>query len=119
MKRSCINCPCYFNSTGIEHLGINEDELYRQALQVMSRIVPSRPGARIVPSSHALISASILTEAHAQNLVHITSIQDALEEAHKNVTDKFNSRSRKAIAAHYKATRIVEPSFEIGDTVLV
>ncbi len=57
--------------------------------------------------------------ARARQLIAIDELRTALDLVHKDVERSVSIRRERAIAAHNKATNIINPSFEVGDFVLV
>lgn len=110
--------PLIINSAGFER-GNGKDGPLRSPLQVMTGILLNRPITRIKPSSSSTSSAITLPESASKKIFNITALQNGLQKMHKDVAKKIRHRRKKAIAAHNKATNIVEPRFEIGDHVLI
>jgi len=57
--------------------------------------------------------------ARASQVIAIDELRTALDLVHKDVERSVSRRREHAIAAHNKATNIINPSFEVGDFVLV
>ena len=118
-KEIITSIPTILNSAGLDRLGSNDDGTLRSPLQVMTGIIPNRPITRIIPATGSIVNAINFSEAEGQKLINIDALQNNLHHLHKDVSEKVSRRRRKAIAAHNKATNIVEPRFEICDFVLV
>jgi len=96
------------NSASLPRLGRNEDGSLRSPLQVMTGIRPNRPIARIEKTT-SIHETKLLDTARAAQIINIQELQNAVDLLHKDVSTKVTTRRKQAIAAHNKATNIVEP----------
>lgn len=55
----------------------------------------------------------------AERLCRRTELQNALNDIHKDVYRRVCKRPQRSINAHYAATKIVTPNFDVGDFVLI
>ncbi len=111
--------PSIINCTPLTRLGINTDGSTRSPLQVMTCIYPRRPILRVLPSGATPLQARTLTLAQAQQAYSVSVLQKALDELHKDVGRRINTRRKRAIEEHNRKTNIVLPRFSVGEFVLV
>lgn len=100
------------------HLGLREDGIARCPLEVMTGITPNHPINRNLTSKLRITDEKTMDRARLSQIISITELQTALDHVHKEVEGSVNLSSTRAIAAHNKATNIVNQSFSIGDFVL-
>lgn len=60
-----------------------------------------------------------LERVKAEQIVIIDKMQVALKAMHKKVSGFVTKNRARQLRAHYKQTNIVQPSFTVGDFVLV
>ena len=79
---------------------------------------PVRPLLRALPMAEFRHCPS-LTEARARQVMQIESVQNALDDMHRDVSDRVDARRRRAIADHNERTGVQPVNFARGDFVLV
>lgn len=107
------------NEASLGRLGMRKDGIPLSPLEVMTGIEPKRAILRILPNNPNVTKATSLDHARAAQVIAIRTLQDDLDNVHKDVSEAVSTRRKRAIAAHNKATNIITPSFDVGDFVLV
>ena len=109
------------NHAPLKTLGLRDPQIkkvYRTPLEVFMGHKPIRPLMRAVPISK-YETATTTDELHITSLLNIESIQNALQEVHREVAERrANSRARRT-SRHDKLTNVVASGFREGDWVLV
>lgn len=105
------------NESPVERLGKRADGIYRSPLEVMTGIMPSRSCPTSILNRDDHIKAITLSDC--QRITKIDCLQTALAGMHKTLSERMRANRERHIRSHNKRTNIVEPSFNIGDFVLV
>ena len=105
------------NESPVARLGMNEDNTCRTPLQVMTGIRPTRDSS--LQGDLRFIHGGDLTRNKIGTITNLDELQKAIENVHKNVSDRVSAERARQIHAHNKHTKVVTPSFTLGDFVLV
>lgn len=114
----CI-LPSILNEAPLSRLGTDKNGRSPCPIQVMTGIVPRRVLLRVVLDAMLSSKPIQLERARAEQRLDIAKLQKHLYELHQDVKMRADTRRRRAIETHNKATNISHPRFEIGDFVLV
>lgn len=106
------------NSAGLERLGKDSSGHFRSPLQVMTGLQPNLPITRLTNSAPAFSPDKSADYIRANQILNISELQQSLDAMHKDVSVRVENNRKKSLAAHNKATNIVEPKFYVGDLVL-
>ena len=87
-------------------------------MEVFTSCKPKRPLLRALPTTIPATEASI-EEVRAQQVTKIEQLQNALENMHKNVGERIIRNREKSVLRHNAKTNVINPSFHVGDFVLV
>lgn len=87
---------------------------YRSPLQVMTGLKPTIPNNLFGSSSKVKFKRS-----RAEQIMYIDKLQTVFCEMHKEVKQRSDKNRQVQIQAHNKKTNIFEPSFSLGDFVLI
>lgn len=104
------------NEAPLPHLGKRPFGTCRSPLKVMTSIQPPR---------NTLINGSTgsktlrLDRIRAKQLVPINDFQSSVDQMHKDTAARVTKARRKHIETHNRLTNIIQPSFEVGEFVLV
>ena len=104
------------NEAPLSRLGKSTSGGTRTPLEVMTSLLPRR---NVLITGVPGTSTLTLDRIRAEQLVSINKLQTAVEQMHKETSNRVTTARQKQIQAHNKQTNIIQPNFSLGDFVLV
>ena len=92
--------------------------VHRTPLEVFTGMRPTRPLLRALPLGE-FQHCTTLDEARARQVMYVESLQQALDNMHRDVTERVTARRKRAIEDHNRHTGVQPVNFSRGDFVLL
>lgn len=106
------------NHAPLQRLGTRSPGVYRTPLEVFKALKPTRPLLCALPiSKHP--EAETESEVRARQVIVIDRVQAALNDMHKDVSERCDSARARQILKHNAKTNVLPANFAVGDMVLV